>query len=277
MKTESAAYNGITIYHISGRIKKDFWSESYHSHEHAEIFVHVSGKMELYIENKVYSHTGNEIRLYAPWELHFGKADFDQDMEWYQISIDNDFLKSNPSLADKIVNREKGIGNVFISQKHDIIITLLEEILAKKEGPLGEHYFMSNVIKILCILNEPENNVDAKQGKNECLQAILDSINQNLINIKTVDNISALTSFSPSYIHRLFRTNLNITPHQYIIMKKLSVSKQLLEKGYTIIDACFDSGFSDYSNFITIFRKHFGITPRHFQKACMQNHTLNRT
>lgn len=267
MKTESTAYNGIIINHISGRIKKDFWSESYHSHEHAEIFIHISGKIELFIENKVYSHTGNEIRLYAPWELHFGKVDFDQDMEWYQISIDNGFLKSTPSLADKIVNREKGIGNVFISKKHDSIVSLLEEIFEKQESNLREHYFMSNVTKILCILNEPENNIDAKQGKNKCLQEILEIINQNLTHIKTVENISALTHFSPSYIHRLFRINLNITPHQYIIMKKLSIAKELLEKGYTIIDACFDSGFSDYSNFITVFRKYFGITPRCFQNS----------
>ena len=276
MKTESAACNGIKIFHISGCIKKDFWSEAYHSHEHAEIFVHVLGKMELFIENKVYAHTGNEIRLYAPWELHFGKADFDQNMEWYQISIDNDFLKSNPSLANIIVNREKGIGNVFVSKKHDTVVSLLDEIFAKKESDLWEHYFLSNVIKILCILNEPENNIDAKQGKNECIQEILEIINQRLTHIKTVENISELTHFSPSYIHRLFRINLNITPHQYIIMKKLSVAKELLEKGCTVTHACYDSGFSDYSNFITIFRKHFGTTPSRFQSAHVQNHNGTR-
>ena len=139
MKTESATCNGITVFHISGFIKKDFWSEAYHSHEHAEIFVHILGKMELFIENKVYTHTENEIRLYAPWELHFGKADFDQNMEWYQISIANDFLRSNPSLANIIVNREKGIGNVFVSKKNDTIVSLLNEIFAKNPGTSQFH------------------------------------------------------------------------------------------------------------------------------------------
>lgn len=265
MKTETVSYNGIKIHHLAGYIKKDFWCESYHSHEHAEIFVHILGQMYLFIENKVYSHNGNEIRLYAPWELHFGKADFDQDMEWYQISIDNSFLRSNAVLADKIINRERGSGNVFISKKHESIVSLLKEIFSKQESKLKEHYLFANIVKILCILNEPENNINVKQGKNENLQVILEATNQNLTHIKTVENISALTHFSSSYIHRLFKSNLNITPHQYIIMKKLSLAKELLEKGYTITDACFDSGFSDYSNFITAFRKHFGITPRHFQ------------
>ena len=276
MKTESSTYNGITVHHISGRIKKDFWSESYHSHEHAEIFVHILGKMELFIENKVYSHTGNEIRLYAPWELHFGKADFDQDMEWYQISISKDFLEAYPDLSDRIISRKKGCGNVFVSKKHEHIVSLLDEIFVKQKNDLGKHYLFANIVKILCLLNEPDNNIEINQGKNECLQEILEIINQNLTHIKTVENISALTHFSPSYIHRLFRTSLNITPHQYIIMKKLSASKELLEEGHTIIEACFDSGFSDYSNFITIFRKHFGITPSRFQSSHVQSQKSDR-
>lgn len=271
MKTENASFDGIEIHHVKGYIKKDFWSESYHSHEHAELFIHVLGRMELFIENKVYSHSGNEIRLYAPWELHFGKSDFDQDMEWYQISLNKAFLEANPALSERIVSREKGIGNVFISKEHKHIVSLLDEILEKKNSALGKHYLFANVIKILCLLNEKDNNIEISQGKNECIQEVLETINRDITHIKTVENISEITHFSPSYIHRLFRTNLNITPHQYIIMKKLSIAKELLEKGYSIIDACYDSGFSDYSNFITIFRKHFGITPSRFRSTCVQN------
>ncbi len=266
MKIESISCDGIKIHYVNGYITKDFWNESYHSHEHAEIFVHISGKMQLFIENKVYYHCGNEVRLYAPWELHFGKADFDQDMEWYQISLDPSFLKSYPMLANIIIVRDKGTRNVFISKKHENIVSLLEEIFEKRETPLEQHYLFANVIKILCILNESENNIDVNQGKNECLQGILEITNKNLTHIKTVENISSLTHFSCSYIHRLFKNNLNITPHQYILMKKLAIAKNLLEKGATIYDACFNSGFSDYSNFITIFHKHFGITPKHVQK-----------
>ena len=271
MRKEKVAFDGIEIHHVKGYIKKDFWSESYHSHEHAELFIHVLGRMELFIENKVYSNSGNEIRLYAPWELHFGKSDFDQDMEWYQISLNKAFLEANPALSERIVSREKGIGNVFISKKHKEIVSLLDEISQKQKSSLGKHYLIANVTKILCLLNEKDNNIEISQGKNECIQEVLETINRDITHIKTVDNISEITHFSPSYIHRLFRTNLNITPHQYIIMKKLSISKEFLERGDTIIDACFDSGFTDYSNFITIFRKHFGITPSRFRSIYLQN------
>lgn len=267
MNTKVIKQAGITLLHVKGHIPREFWSESYHAHDHAEVFIHVRGQMELFIEGNVYYHSGNEIRVYAPMELHFGKCDSDQDMEWYQISLDRSFLNTHPALSDRITGRPKGCQNVFISKKHETVISLIEEIFKKQDSPLADHYVYANIIKTLCILNEPENNIDVQMGKNECLQEILEIVNKNLTQIKTVENIAELSHYSASYIHRLFKKHLNITPHKYVIMKKLSLAKELLSNGATISNACFNSGFDDYANFITAFRKHFGVTPKNHQKA----------
>ena len=267
MKTRTVIQKGIVIYHIHGNIPPSFWSESYHSHDHAEIFIHITGQMELFIEGNVYHHNANEVRIYAPGELHFGKCDREQQMEWYQISLPPLFLKEHPKLADRIVNRQKGVGNLLISKKQDAIISLLEEILSKSEGALLEHYFYANVIKILCILNEQENNVEVQMGKNECLWTILESINQHIMQIKTIEDISGLTHFSASYIHQLFRKHLNITPHKYLTVKKMERARELLDGGASISEACFRSGFDNYANFITSFKKHFGVTPKNHSRA----------
>ena len=267
MNTQKITHSGIMILHVDGQIPGNFWSESYHAHDHAEIFIHIKGQMELFIEGNVYYHNSNEIRVYAPRELHFGKGKHDQDMEWYQISLDRSFLNSSPALSERIINRPRGYKNVFISKKHETIISLIEEIFKKQSTPLVEHYFYANIIKILCILNEPTNNIDVQMGKNECLRDILELINENLTQIKTVEDIAKITHYSASYIHRLFKNHLNITPHKYITMKKLSIAKELLSEGVSISNACSFSGFEDYANFITSFKKHFGVTPKKHQKS----------
>lgn len=267
MNTNTIKQNGVTLHHVFGCIPRDFWSESYHAHDHAEIFIHVCGQMTLFIENNIYYHSGNEIRIYAPHEYHFGKSDVEQQMEWYQISLDASFLKDHPALADKIVNRPKGCQNVFISRKYESILSLIKEIFQKEQTPLGEHYFFSNIIKILCLLNESENHIEVQMGKHDGLQKIIESINQHLTQIKTVEQIAEITHFSASYIHQLFKRHLNITPHKYLTMKKLSIAKELLGNGASITDACYASGFDDYANFITLFRKYFGVTPKNHQKA----------
>jgi len=267
METRSVRHKKILIHHVSGKISSDFWSESYHLHDHAEVFIHVKGEMELFIENNVYYHNANEIRIYAPGELHFGKCDHDQDMEWYQISLSPSFLETHPQLARRITDRQKGSGNLFISKKQETMIALLEEIFVKKDSPLCDDYLLANVMKILCILNEEENNIDVQMGKNECLQKILATVNENLISIKTVEDITRLTHFSASYIHQLFKKHLNITPHKYLTVKKMENARALLVAGCSISEACFGSGFDNYANFITGFKKHFGVTPKNHRQS----------
>ena len=36
----------------------------------------------------------------------------------------------------------------------------------------------------------------------------------------------------------------------------------MLDNGASISEACFNSGFEDYANFITLFRKNYGVTPK---------------
>ena len=103
-------------------------------------------------------------------------------------------------------------------------------------------------------------------GKNECLQEIMEVIHQNLTHIKTLQDMTELTHFSASYIHQLFKKHLNLTPHKYLTMKKMALAKELLTNGASISEACFRSGFDDYANFITSFKKHFGVTPKKHKK-----------
>ena len=104
-------------------------------------------------------------------------------------------------------------------------------------------------------------------GKNEGLQMILETINKNLMRIKTIEDITNLTHFSASYIHQLFKKYLNVTPHKYITIKKMEIAKELLAGGASISEACNRSGFGNYANFITSFKKHFGVTPKNHSKA----------
>ena len=88
-----------------------------------------------------------------------------------------------------------------------------------------------------------------------------------IVNIQNVRDIAALTHFSTSYIHQTFKKHLNITPHQYVLMKKMSLAKEFLAKGETVSEACFNAGFDNYAYFITCFKKIFGVTPGKHKKS----------
>ena len=144
------------------------------------------------------------------------------------------------------------------NEKFCIIISRFNEFIGGK--------LLSGAIDELKRHGVEENNIDVQMGKNECLQKILETVNENLISIKTVEDITRLTHFSASYIHQLFKKHLNITPHKYLTVKKMENARALLVAGCSISEACFGSGFDNYANFITGFKKHFGVTPTQYKQ-----------
>ena len=261
-------YGDISFHYVKDIVSPDFFQNSPHSHDHCEIFIHEKGQFNIFVENTIYNHNSKEIRVYAPNELHFGKCESNQEMEWYQISISKSFFDQHSALGEIIFNRGRGTHNVFTSKKHAEISSLAAEIIEKKKqnSPLLENYFLGNIIRILCILNEKSNNTDIGTNQNKSLQEIIKLIDDNYLNIYTSQDLYKLTHFSVSYVHRLFKDYLNTTPHQFITIKKLNKACELLTSGATVSTACFHSGFNNYSNFITLFRKTYNQTPNAYKR-----------
>lgn len=59
--------------------------------------------------------------------------------------------------------------------------------------------------------------------------------------------------------------------HGYLTALRLQHFKSSLGEGKSILDACTESGFSDYSSFLKTFRKTYGITPKEYRKRLLQN------
>jgi AraC-like DNA-binding protein len=48
--------------------------------------------------------------------------------------------------------------------------------------------------------------------------------------------------------------------------KRLFASMDCLRNGASVAEAALESGFPDYSNYIQLFKKQFGITPLNYKK-----------
>ena len=212
---------------------------------------------------------GNEIRIYKPEELHFGKTDISQNMEWFQLSIPKSFFEcpSYKRLSDFIYDRMPGKGNVFISKHQAKLTELMSEIFSayKASDPFLNELCMSNILKALYILNKKENNISRRTNTNKIFSELVNIINENYSEITSLSDLCEITHFCPSYINRIFKENIGLSPYKFIIGKKLNAAKEALISGMNVSDACECAGFESYSNFITLFRKNFNITPRVFK------------
>ena len=268
-------FHGVALTHVAGIVSPDFWSDTPHSHDHCEIFIHLAGQMEVFVEQNRYRLAGGEIRVYRSGELHCGKSDFEAEMEWFQISLPHAFFlqEENSSLAPVLFAREAGEGNVFFSLAAEEMATLLAEVFSAHAAgnPRLPHYAESAVQRILCLLNEPRHNRPVSARQDRALGRILDVVNASFRQISTVAELSDATHYSVSYLNRIFKEQMDITPYRFLTAKKLNEAKKALLGGCTVTEACEYAGFNNYSNFITLFRKTFHQTPKQYRARSAVN------
>jgi len=264
-------FYGIEIYHVDKVITPEAgdFPKVPHSHDYFELSVHIKGELDIFAEENLYHLCGGEIRIYSSGELHCGIVRKKESAEWYQIKIPPSFLEysDGKDLMRIFFDRRFGEGNVIYSAHFGEIVGILRGLYAFRgeRDFLWEHYCRSQLVVLLCLLNHGENHKKAESDRNSPLQKILNLIYRDYRELMTVGDIAARTHFSVSYINKLFRENLCISPYQFLLSKKFNEAKKRLKEGESVTEACQSSGFRDYSNFITAFRKRYGITPNRYE------------
>jgi AraC-like DNA-binding protein len=73
---------------------------------------------------------------------------------------------------------------------------------------------------------------------------------------------------SPYHFLRTFQSLTGVTPHQFILRRRLREAAQRLGSQETkVLDIALDCGFRDLSNFNHAFRAEFGVSPSHYRKS----------
>jgi transcriptional regulator GlxA family with amidase domain len=98
------------------------------------------------------------------------------------------------------------------------------------------------------------------------LQRVKEHIEANLDGALELGDLAAIAPCSLSHFARCFRNSTGMTPHAYVIHRRLSRAQTLLagtDLGLTEIALA--TGFSDHSHFTRRFHRSSGLTPRAFR------------
>ena len=184
---------------------------------------------------------------------------------------------------DKIINKEKGIGNIIIS---DIVKELgmdkeLDQCLRYAEDSSLESQVLLSckIIELLAKVSkyiEKHTNQDlSPTSSNKIINQIIDYINRHYTEDVTLDILANRFHFSKYYISHLFKDYVGVSPYDYLIIRRLYTFNDLVRGKHSIREACFLTGFNNYSNFYRLYKKHFKITPQQFKNSLNETDNQN--
>jgi AraC-like DNA-binding protein len=93
----------------------------------------------------------------------------------------------------------------------------------------------------------------------------LDKNCQDEINIDTLINVANISKY---HFIRLFKKIYGVTPHKYLIEKRLKTAKLELENSKkSVSEICFEVGFSSVSSFCNLFKRATSKTPLEYRNT----------
>lgn len=101
---------------------------------------------------------------------------------------------------------------------------------------------------------------------NHKLERAADYISDNCTAALKLDDICAAADLSPSYLIRAFRKHYGMTPHTYLLNRRVQRARGMLKGGGAIADVALATGFSDQAHFQRIFKHFLAATPGQYRR-----------
>lgn len=235
----------------------------HHVHREYEIYLNLSGDVSFMVEDRIYPVSAGSVIITRPYEYHHCIYRSNERHRHYRILFSSD---NNEKILDVFFNREAGQKNFLMiaPSKLDRFIYILEKLRCSELTIVSYYKYF---FEFLEILDESKNTIVNNEIKlNSNLLLAIRYINDNISYQFSIDELAKAANTSISTLERNFCHFLGMTPSKYIRQRRLGIAIGYLNSGKSVTEACFDSGFSDCSKFISLFKRNFGMTPLKYKK-----------
>jgi len=115
----------------------------------------------------------------------------------------------------------------------------------------------------------PSGNVKRRNGLPRArLNRVIEYVEANLDREMALADLAQTAGMSAHYFSELFRQSVHVSPHQYVLRRRIARARNLLnDPKITIFEAAVRTGFSDQSHFTKVFRRVAGVTPTGYRAA----------
>lgn len=98
------------------------------------------------------------------------------------------------------------------------------------------------------------------------LERAAEFIDDNYKQALQLEAICAAADLSPSYLIRAFKKHYGMTPHAYLMNRRIQFGRKQLQRGHMIADVALQAGFADQAHFQRVFKEFLAATPGQYRR-----------
>jgi iron complex transport system substrate-binding protein len=105
-----------------------------------------------------------------------------------------------------------------------------------------------------------------KDGYSSAVRKTIDFLNNSIEVSVSMNEISRIAGVSSSHLSRKFKSEVGISPYEYLINLRMHLASRLLKMTPITIKQISETlCYADAYYFSNAFKKHYGLSPQHFR------------
>lgn len=241
---------------------------------HGEMALHVNGvwsrladgKMRIFLQGTV--HTEHYLRPDVPYTLLWLTiVPRGIDIHYTVYTPESGYYRSDRGgglVRTRTVGDEKRHGRVRIGSPVSANLWRC----ASEASPFRPRFHYQLMECLDSSLRNRNFAIDSDNNRTSVLQEIKEYLNEYYYKQLSINDLGAMTQFSPPYLNRLFRERYQLSLHDYLSQLRMSHAKLMLkdDPAMPIGKVAEAVGIPDQRYFSRCFRKEFGMTPGEYRE-----------
>ncbi|MDD2959298.1 MAG: AraC family transcriptional regulator [Lachnospiraceae bacterium] len=258
------------LFHLVDQQQKRF---ELHYHDFCKVLILLQGNVSYVVEGKQYDMQPGDIILVNAGEIHRPVIHDNSPYDRIILYLSSDFFQryrgEDFDLFHCFTQGQRQHSSLLRPSDADRARLLpLENELAlscQSRAYASGLYQQIKTVEFMICLNRllVQENLSYSESvtANPVILQVMDYIREHLCGELSIDTIAAAVFLNRSYLMHLFKAETGCTVWKYITEKRLFAARTYIQKGLSITEACYQSGFKNYASFYHAYKAKYQSAP----------------